>query len=133
MERNKIIEKLKEHRDLILVTLFFVFGSLGLIWVANVETDAKQLVDSAHLKISKARCEKIANLIADGNLSKGVPVQLDDLTAARAGCATYLKYLETSEDNIPNVASETNKTEQTLVHIDKALSGSDEYKKSAAQ
>lgn len=133
MERNKITEKLKEHRDLILVSLFFVFGSLGLIWIANVETDAKQLIDNGRTQAGKAKCKSLAKLIADGNLSKGIAIQLDDLTSARTGCANYLKYLTTSDDNIPNVANETRETEQTLVRIDKALSGNDEYRKSSIQ
>jgi hypothetical protein len=133
MENSKIVELLKEHRDLIVVTLFFIFGSLGLIWFANVETGARLAIDSANAKASKAKCEGLEKIISEGNLTKGISVKVDDLTEARMGCSNYLKYLSSTEDSIPNIEQETRNAEETLVRIDKALEKSDTYRKNRTE
>lgn len=106
---------------------------MGLIWLANTETNNRQIIDNENAKVSRNECRKITKLILDGNISKGIPVKLDDITYARIGCANYLKYLSVTEENISNIDEETRLTELTLKYIDKALNNSDEYKKNELQ
>jgi len=118
---TKIKEIFKEHRDLILMWLFFIVGSLLLIWIANLETDAKQTFNHESTEASKMLCKKISKITAERNITRDNSISTDELRQDRIACSNYLKYLYTTDDSMLNIGDETMNTERAISNLDEII------------
>jgi hypothetical protein len=117
----QVARRLKAHRELLLVTLFFIMASLVLVFVANKESDFRQSIGHETLEASKNICKKFAKMMSEENISKDKSLSTNDIRQGRIGCGNYLAYLNTSDDNIENLGEETMQTEETLSRLDDVL------------